>query len=173
MKLEQAIQFVLEPCSDSELSELESDDEYAEAEQSQLVVEDRIGEDKNVDIPEDNDLQSDIEEAEENETLHKNDDTVTGEKQNQIMSKVDSSLRQFRWCSCLPPDFDKNYHGRDFSLPPDDFDTLTPYQYFIKFWNDNLIETIAEHKNIYSFQKSGKIINHNVTKSEIEQFTGI
>ena len=43
-----------------------------------------------------NDLQSDIEEAEENETLHKNDDTVTGEKQNQIMSKVDSSLRQFR-----------------------------------------------------------------------------
>ena len=54
MELEQAIQFVLEPCSDSELSELESDDEYAEAEQSQLVVEDRIGEDKNVDIPEGN-----------------------------------------------------------------------------------------------------------------------
>ena len=127
MELEQAIQFVLEPCSDSELSELESDDEYAEAEQSQLVVEDQIGEDKNVDIPEGNDLQSDIEEAEENETLHKNDDTVTGEKQNQIMSKVDSSLRQFRWCFCIPPDFDKNYHGRDFSLPSDDFDTLILY----------------------------------------------
>ena len=100
MNLEQAIKFLLESCSDSELSELESDDEYVEDEESQLVVEDRTGKDKHVDIPEDNDLQSVIEEAEENETFHKNNND---EKQNQVMSKVDSSLRQFRWHSCLPP----------------------------------------------------------------------
>ena len=50
---------------------------------------------------------------------------------------------------------------------------ISIHLYYIKFWNDDLIETIAEQKNIYSFQKSGKIINRNVTKSEIEQFTGI
>ena len=132
MNLEQAIQFVLEPCSDSELSELESDDDVV-ADQSQLFVEDRTGEDKVVDIAEDNEFQSDTEETEENETLH--------EKQ-----KNDSSPRQFRWHFCVPPHFDNNYHGKDFSLPPHNFDTLTlyqiittsftPYPYFIKFWND-------------------------------------
>ena len=39
------------------------------------------------------------------------------------------------------------------------------------FWNDKLIELIAEQTNIYSCQKLGKTIQ--VTKEEIEQFINI
>ena len=43
--------------------------------------------------------------------------------------------------------------------------------YFKIFWNDKLIELIAEQTNIYSCQKLGKTIQ--VTKEEIEQFINI
>ena len=48
---------------------------------------------------------------------------------------------------------------------------MTPLQYFKLFWDDNTLEHIAQHTNLYSGQQSGKSIKTNA--KEIEVFFGI
>lgn len=57
------------------------------------------------------------------------------------------------------------------NLPDPPVSTFTPYEYFKKYVDDNVIQNLCEKTNIYSVQKSGKCIS--TTPDEIEQFIGI
>ena len=58
-----------------------------------------------------------------------------------------------------------------FSLPPENFENLSRYDIFLKFWSYDIIEIIVEQTNQYTVLKNGKSVNTNFAK--IEQFLGI
>ena len=50
-----------------------------------------------------------------------------------------------------------------FSRPQENTAEMTPLQYFKLFWDDNILEHIAQHTNLYSVQHTGKSIKTNAT----------
>ena len=62
----------------------------------------------------------------------------------------------------------REFRGK-FSEPPQT--EITPYDYFIMFITPEIIDCIVEQRNLYSFQKSQKSINTNV--SEFSSLIGI
>ena len=48
---------------------------------------------------------------------------------------------------------------------------MTPFQYFQRFWDNEIRKYLTEQTNLYSMQETGKSIN--VTGDEIEVFFGI
>ena len=48
---------------------------------------------------------------------------------------------------------------------------MTPFQYFQRFWDNEIRKYLTEQTNLYSMQETGKSIN--VTEDEIEVFFGI
>ena len=58
-------------------------------------------------------------------------------------------------------------------MPPDDFDTLSPADYFAKIFGDKIFLKLGgqlEETNLYSAQKCGSNINANL--KEMQQFFG-
>ncbi|XP_025421078.1 uncharacterized protein LOC112691139 [Sipha flava] len=89
-------------------------------------------------------------------------------------SELPSSIRYNKYRKSLPKwikkdtdfvntDFDNCFTRND--------DDLTPYNYFKKFIDSNLLEEIVYHTNLYSTQKTSSSINTTVL--EMETFIGI
>ena len=59
----------------------------------------------------------------------------------------------------------------NFSLPPVQFDEMTPLNFFKMFWDDSITDILVEQTNLYSVQITGRSIDTN--RNEMEQFLGI
>ena len=81
------------------------------------------------------------------------------------------SNHNYRWRSIEPPVKDTNLCGPEIPLPPENFDQLTPLNYFQMFWGQDLDQLIADQTNLYSTQLTAKSIG--VTANEIRQMIGI
>ena len=152
IRIDQALDYILEPGSDSELSELSD----SESEEEPTLQPPRIQDD-------------------EIEDTNANTNDPSGESENEeSMSHLPDETNErnhvFRWRSSKPSSGDYLFKGKSLTVPYRDYDE-TSLTYFKMFWNDELSELIAEKTNIYSSQKLGKTIQ--VTKEEIEQFISI
>lgn len=56
-------------------------------------------------------------------------------------------------------------------MAPNDFDALSPADYFAKFFDDKIFRKLVEETNLYSLQKCGSNINTNL--KEMQQFSGM
>lgn len=93
------------------------------------------------------------------------------EKHDGKSNKVPPKKHVYRWRSRKPPVTDAAFSGPEFSLPPDDFEELSPLWYFKQFWDDAMTNQLVEQTNLYSVQKTGKSIH--TTMAEIEQLIGM
>ena len=166
--IDQAVKFVLEPASDSETSDIEDedDDEYIpEIEERLIIEEDEFEEDETSNNQAENDDQT--AEKSVNEGQNKNSDS--GEEEHMQTKK--SVKRVYRWRKKEPALFDTSVKGGKFSPPPPNAENMTPFQYFQRFWDNEIRKYLTEQTNLYSMQETGKSIN--VTGDEIEVFFGI
>ena len=168
---EQAVDFVLTPGSDSEMSELEE----SEDENDEEVVSLREPIRQTVDDY-DSEEEALIEYAKRSKRMEINDDDENDENENEDAEPSKNQGEQkpdhkYRWRKSEPPEVDTTFKGEDYSLPPDNVDELTPLDYFEMFWKPELNELLAEQTNLYSVQQSSKSIKTD--KNEIEQLIGI
>ena len=155
--VEEALQYILEPASDSEISDLESEDEVS-------VLE-------NISIG-NNSPNADVDEVCSEDDLSEDHKASTSKSSKHIQEKPKKRLAaDFVWTSALSPPFDSSFHGEEFSLPPHNFDMLTPIHYFQLFWDGDITKNLVEQTNIYSVQSAGKSIL--ATQKEIEKLIGI
>ena len=176
--VEEAMHFVLNPGSDSELSELESGDENDDlnAERRSInssVVNESIqsafeqSPSHGSDSEEQGEVVADREdEASESGDKSEQEATQTAQKNTQKKQK-----RLYRWHSREPPVVDDAFYGNGFSPPPENFEELTPLWYFEQFWDENITKTLVNQTNLYSVQKTGTSVG--TTKEEMEQLLGI
>ena len=146
---EEAIEFILEPNSDSEMSNLDGDDSDDDEHVSDKIVE-RI-----------------------NDDFVETDDESKNMPVEYPMEEITpkNKTHNYRWRKKPPSEFDIVFKGEKFSLPPEGADEMTPLNDFKIFWLDDIINLLVEQTNLYSVQQTGSSINTN--KSEMEQFIGI
>ena len=153
----EALQLIIEPGEESELSDLEeSDAEDYEIPDNILDGQLSMDEDENEENNEEQQPQSQVDKG-----------TVTQNRSN----GAKKTEHVFKWRSRRNSEPDTMFTGNHFSPPPDDADTMSPLQYFKLFWGDALMTLLAEQTNLYSVQKTGQSIA--TTKQEIEKFIGI
>ena len=58
------------------------------------------------------------------------------------------------WRKEVPIVFDTSFKGKEFSPPQGNTAEMTPLQYFKLFWDDNILEHVAHHTNLYRVQQS-------------------
>ena len=97
------------------------------------------------------------------------EDTFSDEEDEKITDAMRS--HNFRWRNIEPPRDQRVFTGSPFSLPPEEFDDLQPYDFFTKFWSDDMTKLLVEQTNLYSVQATGKSVNTNF--AEMEQLLGI
>ena len=161
--LDDAIAYVLAPCSDSELSELECEEDENDIKDLDMVT-----------LEEENEL---TDWNKENEIP--NDEPMAGtsmackakEKSIKKGSKLKEKFHDYRWRNRESQDIDATFKGPEFSLPPEDFEQLSPLWYFKQFWDDDMNSHLAHQTNLYSVQNSGLSIGTSL--EEIEQLIGI
>ena len=144
----QALEIILEPGEDSELTDLEDSD----TEDDVKIPDNALEMEDNDDITdfENNDQQTvDVE-------PNREDDFESAKGSHVSMEKV------------LQPQGYLSFKGALFSIPENE---KTLLQYFQIFWNHSLKNYIADQTNLYSIQKLGKSICTN--ESEIQKFIGI
>ncbi len=73
-------------------------------------------------------------------------------------TKEKKQKRSYRWPHKQPPVINTAFSGEGFSLPPIDFDQLSPLHYFQQLWDDNMTQQLVEQTNLYSVQKAGRNI---------------
>lgn len=161
--VEDVIEFVMEPGSDSEMSELmDSDDD------EEYIPDERIA-NNDVELVSDEENETEADEVPDNQQREE-----TSDADPETVMKKDSDKkkpRAYRWRKKEPVVFDTSFKGSNFSPPPDNADKLTPLNYFKMFWNDEINAHLSHHTNLYSTQETGKSI---VTDpDEIEVFFGI
>ena len=168
---EEDLQIIMEPGSDSGMSEVVGSD----IEENVAAPQPRIRED---DHPEpdfdilgcDHVVVDEVKPVDEGDVQgNTEDDHIEPTTDHIDVSKFDKHVP--RWRCKAPPECNTEFLGKEFSLPPDDFDTWTPLSYFKLFWEDNLNELISEQTNLYSVQKKSKSIS--CTPGEIEQLIGV
>ena len=105
---EEAIQFILEPNSNSEMSNFDGDD----SDDDQHVI-DKIAERINNDFVE-------------------TDDESKNMPMEYPMEEIapKNKTHNYRWRKKPPPEFDKTFKGEEFSLPQERADEMTPLNYF-------------------------------------------
>ena len=142
---EEAVQYILEPGSDSELSELSSDDECPDEEVSILH---------------------------EPEALDEETVNGTGDEKSYANGAEDSPDAEtvFKWRKKEPAAVDITFSGTELTCP-DNVNELNPFMYFKMFWDDGITQNIVEQTNLYSVQQTGSSIL--TTKDEIETFLGL
>ena len=155
--LEEAVQFVLNPGgSESELSDLDDDNSENDVEGMCLFTNRR-------------EVESICEELERGDGASSIDDKNEQVQQNK--GKERAKKQSYRWRNRAPPPVDSTFMGAQFSLPPQNFDEITPFQFCKTFWDNDMTLKLVNETNLYSVQKSGTSII--VTKDEMEQFLGI
>ncbi|XP_065672087.1 piggyBac transposable element-derived protein 3-like [Hydra vulgaris] len=166
--LNEAIQHILEPGSESELSDLELSSD--EEDDNNLFLVTHINDEISI-CEEEQCMTADI--LLEDEI---NIEFTTPDKPNTNEKTSSSTLpkpitHNYKWCNKRPPIRDTTFSGCEFSLPPNNVDTFTPLIYFQMFWKDTLFTLLAEQTNLYSVQISSKSVN--VTETELKQFIAI
>ena len=71
---------------------------------------------------------------------------------NQPAKKTKVNDHNYRWSNVSPPVFDTSFGGKEFDVPPENFEVLIPLHYFQMFWNKDLNKRIAKQTNLYSVQ---------------------
>ena len=74
-----------------------------------------------------------------------------------------------RWRRKEPAQVNSSFLGPSFPAPHEE--EHTPLQYFLQFFDRNLISHIVEQTNLYSVQVNG--LSVVTTQNELEQFLGI
>ena len=167
---EEAIAFILEPGSNSEMSDLEnSDDETDEAhippERENESDCEKVSDesyscrsiDQNKDNKNDNDENSNTEKLSDGQNGDKSNDSSTDdsvtEKMSQPKIKKKRLDHKWRWRAKEPPAGNTEFRGNQFSNPPINIYEMRPIDFFKLFWTDNITQTLAEQTNLYSVQK--------------------
>ena len=158
--LDEALTFVLEPGSDSELSDLADSDDEVLPEVEEMVTEQDEGIEQELDYQVDTEVEVD---KQEQNGEYRDTEEERGSKKR--------GARVYRWRKKEPIMYDTAFKGNEFNPLPDSAATMTPLQYFKEFWDDNVSQHLAHHTNLYSVQESGKAIETN--QIEIETFFGI
>ena len=141
----------------------EDDDEYIpEIEERLIIEEDEFEEDETSNNQAENDDQT--AEKSVNEGQNKNSDS--GEEEHMQTKK--SVKRVYRWRKKEPALFDTSIKGGKFSPPPPNAENMTPFQYFQRFWDNEIRKYLTEQINLYSMQETGKSVN--ATEDETEVF---
>ena len=70
---------------------------------------------------------------------------------------IEENLRKHkcRWRHVKPPSPNIEYTGAEFSVPPENFDSLSPHDIFSTFWSNEITQLIVEQTNLYSVLKNG------------------
>ena len=176
----EALQIILAPNSDSEMSDFELSDE--EIDISQVDLRPRVGDDSDPDdLLQENENVEDLVDAEEDHedaggaNFDANDSPVESEEiEGQNVDKIDISAYEKyvpRWRNKAPPVFNSEYLGEEFTLPPVDCNSWTPLNYFELFWKADLNVLLSEQTNLYSVQRKGTSLK--TTAGEIQQFIGL
>jgi len=76
---------------------------------------------------------------------------------------------KFNWVNGNKVDFEVNIPDYDYVSQQDD--VLTPFEYFDKFFSEDLFQHIKEQTNLYTFQKDAKAIN--ITDDDLKDFLSI
>lgn len=63
------------------------------------------------------------------------------------------------------------FTGAEFSVPPDNFDSLSAHDIFSTFWSNEITQLIVEQTNLYSVLKNGQSVKTII--HEMEQFLGM
>ena len=161
--VEQAVQFILKPGDESELTDLDEDDDHDEISACNIhrvEIEDDIERD---DISE--------EQVNDNHERNTSKEKVQDSTLNQPAKKTKANDQNYHWRNVSPPVFDTSFGGEEFDVPPENFEELTLLNYFQMFSNKDFNKLIAEQNNLYSIQKDGKSIA--TTEDEIKQVIGI
>ena len=172
---EEAIQMILAPASDSELSDIElsdDDDDHIDGRNrhESTIVKPRIGDDAEPDDEIEDNVAIEISLAiEEDTAIADNDETIRKDQDRIRIS--DYQDRKLRWRNTVLPMVNTEFLGQELSLPPDDYDTWTPLSYFKLFQKDDLNVILSEQTNMYIVQRKGTSIA--VTPGEVQQFIGL
>jgi len=86
---------------------------------------------------------------------------------------IEENLRKHkcRWRHVAPPSATVEFTGAEFSVPPDNFDSLSPHDIFSTFWSNEITQLIVEQTNLYSVLKNGQSVKTVI--HEMEQFLGM
>ena len=150
-KTSEAMEYILAPGSDSELSALESDSNDG----NDFTVE------KNV-VDGESESEPDTTETENSEKKvdatkeKRNNDTIPSSDASTSKDKHSSSNKnehEFRWRSKDPSIINYTFYGDKFSPAPERFDEMLPIDFLKISSPDNITNMIAEQKNLYSVQK--------------------
>ncbi|MCP4481884.1 MAG: hypothetical protein GY817_03580 [bacterium] len=183
-----AVNYVLEPGSDSELSELEDDDDEdfePEDEKMNKILKQEEYESEDLDLEDNTETEQNAKSSTSFQVVESaiiedsgdEDDTKVVSKEKEHAKSANEAKHQtekshtFRWRNRKPPAVDSTFTGEDFSLPPENFQELTPLWYFKLFWDDDMTNQLAEQTNLYSVQKTGASVV--TTKEEIEMLLGM
>ena len=184
-RTKEAIVFILEPGSDSEMSDLKnSDDETGESyippERENESDCDKVSDesyscrniDQNKDNKNDNDKNSNTEKLSDRRNGDKSTDSSTGasvaKKLSEPKIKKKYPDHKWRWRLKEPPTGNTEFRRNQFSNPPFNFYEIPPIDFFKLFWTEHITHALLEQTNLYIIQEQGKNINTCV--KEIEQF---
>ena len=160
----EAMEYILAPGHDSELSDLQSDSD----DDNDFTVE------KNV-VDAESESESDTTNTENSEEKldatkeRPNNGTIPSRDASTSKDKPSFSNKnehEFRWRSKEPPIINYTFHGDEFSPPLETFDEMFPIDFFKRFWTDNITNMTAEQTNLYSVQKKGSSIETNAKEIE-------
>ena len=154
--IDEAMLHVLEPSIESEMEDLDDSDQEFEP----VVVPQRI---------EDTELVEKLQQDDIDQSALP--PTNGSEEQNTSSSFSDFSDHVFRWRSMTAPLDSGSNIEQNFSLPPIDFDEITPLNYFEMFWKPDLNNHIAHQTNLYAMQE--KCVAVSTSRGEIEQLIGM
>ena len=147
--VEQAVQFILEPDDESELSDLDEDDDHDEMSafnNHRVEIEDDIeGDDISEEQVNDNHERSTFKEKVQDSTL------------NQLAKKTKVNDHNYRWRNVSRPVFDTSFGGEEFDVPIENFEELTPLNYFQMFWTKDLDKLIVEQAICIAFKKMERV----------------
>jgi len=81
---------------------------------------------------------------------------------------IEENLRKHkcRWRHVAPPSATVEFTGAEFSVPPDNFDSLSPHDIFSTFWSNEITQLIVEQTNLYSVLKNGQSVKTVIHEME-------
>ena len=147
----EAIEYILSPGSDSELSDLEidSDDDNDFTVEKNVVDTESESEPGTTDTENSEEKLGTTKEEPNNGTIPSSDASTSKDKR----FSSNKNEPEFRWRSKEPPIINYTFHVDKFSPAPGTFDEMLPIDFLKIFWIDNITNMIAEQTNLYSVQK--------------------
>ena len=147
----EAMEYILAPGHDSELSDLQSDSD----DDNDFTVEKNVVDGESESEPDTTDTENSekkvdaTKEKPNNDTIPSSDASTSKDKR----SSSNKNEHEFRWRSKDPSIINYTFYGDTFSPPPERFDEMLPIDFLKISSTDNVTNMIAQQKNLYSVQK--------------------